>query len=201
MFTGRAESRRGASLVELLVCSGLLGLLMLGVLAVMVANNQYLRNSELRLDMQREALQSLGQMTRELTESNRYAINVEPDAMVFASPRDMSSRITFDSRGRLQWHKYVCYYRDPDFAGSGTACLVRKVLPLPTPAIDVPPAPSVSSVRDNPGLTPKVVAHYVESFTPELTPAGPVQLSVLVKHNHYGKIHGLEIRSKVFVRN
>ncbi len=199
MFTGRA--RRGTSLIELLVCSGLLGLLMLGILAVLVANNQYLRNSELRLEIQREALQSLSQMTRELTESNRYAINVEPNAMVFASPRDLQNKITFDSRGRLQWCKYICYYRDPNFAGSGQACLVRKVVALPVPAIDVPAAPPVAAVRDDGALTPKVVAHYVDSFTPELTAAGPIQLKVVVKHNHYGKIHGLEIMSRVFVRN
>lgn len=199
MSTGRAE--RGTTLVELLVCSALLGLLMTGVLAVIVANNQYLRNSEARLEMQREAMQSLSQMTRELAESDRYAVTVEPDAMVFASPRDLHGKITFDSRGRLQWHKYVCYYRDPNMDGTGVACLVRKVIGLPAPAIDVPPAPLVPVVRDNPSLTPKVVAHNVDSFTPVVTPAGPVELTVVVKNQHYGRVHGMEIKTKVFLRN
>lgn len=178
-----------------------MGLLMTGVLAVIVANNQYLRNSEARLDMQRGAMQSLSQMTREVSESDRYAITVEPDAMVFASPRNLQSKITFDSRGRLEWHKYVCYYRDPDFNGTGIPCLVRKVVALPTPATDVPPAPLVAAVRDNPALTPKVVAHYVDSFSPVLTPAGPVELTVVVKKRHYGRVHGMEIKTKVFMRN
>lgn len=175
-----------------------MGLLMTGVLAVIVANNQYLRNSEARMMMQREALMSLSQMTRELTETDRYAINVDTDGVVFASPRNLHNQITFDPRGRLQWWKYVCYYR-ANFGGN--PCLIRKVVALPTPATDVPPAPTVASVRDDPTLTPKVLAQYVDSFTPTLTAAGPVDLDLVVKKKHYGRTYGMEIKSKVYMRN
>ena len=63
------------------------------------------------------------------------------------------------------------------------------------------PEPAVAVVRDNPSLTPRVLAHYIDSFTATITPAGPVELDVVVKMKHYGRTYGMEIKSKVFLRN
>lgn len=129
----RWSCSRGVSLVELLICCGLLAIVMLGVYVLFVQGLRHYEVTTALLDTQVGGLVSLSRLSEELSEANSATVRTEPEGVVFASPRDAAGSYRYQGTSIL-WQRYICYYLE---AGR----LLRKEELLATPTA-VPPDPA-----------------------------------------------------------
>ena len=149
MRTGRGK-RRAATLIELMIVMGLMGILIGSLGFIMQASHTYYFGSIESLDLQQRSLVGMSRLSSELSETNILAVHryddplpTDPDppsgatnppprvnsALIFASPRDTAGNYVADVAGRVQWQTFVCLYLQPI---DGRMTLVRKVTPIPS---------------------------------------------------------------------
>ncbi|HXE72414.1 MAG TPA: hypothetical protein VNO81_07105 [Candidatus Nitrosotenuis sp.] len=132
----RTRSRRGVSLTEVLVYSGLMGLVLSAVYAAFTPGLRYYRATQSNVEIQQGAQAALQRLAGELMESNLGGIRFYPNSsypgvpsgIVLISPRSPSApeRVGLNPlTGRARWYKYVCYYVGPDDT-PGRLALYRK---------------------------------------------------------------------------
>lgn len=141
----RRRHKAGASLVELMIASVLIGIVLTATSRLIVACLQHSRDTESSVMAHNTALSSITLLERELKETNAasFAIFASPPGVVFASPRLPDNTIDYDDTN-LQpfWQKWICYYLEP--AGSEFN-LVRKEEYFPVANItDTPPTPTAA---------------------------------------------------------
>ena len=198
MSTGRAK--RGVTLIEQIICCALVSLLLTVIYEMLAASKRYQDNCEAKIKIQAEVLRSMSFLTRELNESDRFAINADPggNTLVFPTPRDTDNRIHFDPEGRLLWQRFVCYDRE-DVAG--VSCLVRRSLNLASPSPDVPAPMMPAVLTGDASLDVRVMARHIKEFRPQLTPDGTVEFTVLGKIQFLIHSYGVEMTQKVLPVN
>lgn len=137
-------SRRppGASLVEIIVACGIVGLIMASAMALIIASYRHHLDGDTSATLNDRVLATVTTMQRELKDGHRGSslIFSSPVGIVFASARLPDQKIAYDE-DNLQpiWQKWVCYYVEPaeiDFQ------LVRKEEPLTAPGTTPPVVPS-----------------------------------------------------------
>lgn len=75
-LNAKRSPRRGHSLIELMVSSALMGICMLGILALVKAGTRYLMVTQAKLDLQRDALIMMRNLAQEFSETNDVSFNV-----------------------------------------------------------------------------------------------------------------------------
>ncbi|MBI3927886.1 MAG: hypothetical protein HY319_20260 [Armatimonadetes bacterium] len=198
-----ARSRRGVTLLELLIASGLVLLVALSVLALFEAGVRYVRESEARLDIQRDALVAMALVTQELSESNPVAFRTDPDppGVVFGSPRNLEGTLIVDSSGKLIWQKFICYYLEDSGAERR---LIRKERMLdPTVRVSFPPAPGAGLSTADFLVLPipaRTIAGGIESFA--VTPSTQVDIELTAARRDWkGRDFRVRLQSSVLMRN
>lgn len=216
MSAGKARLQ-GTTLFELMVCSALMGILLLALATLVFYGNGYLRRAEGGVEIQGELLRALSKLAREVTETNPETVSVAPGAVSFASPRDEDGLVANDSFGRLQWGRYVGFYLS---MRGETPVLVRRDKPMPS-VLSEPPT-------DNTGFEPtdimaysaspeQVVARNVvemECYRPELSAdwstLSPEDQGKLRRHlrtrlvcrlSYFRKVYLLRLSTSTFMRN
>ena len=208
--------RRGHTLIELMVASALVGICLLGVLALVQAGSRYLMVTQAKMDLQRDALTLVRRLNEEFAETNDAAFTVSRknevpdcpvcgvgtgnnvDGILFASPRSANTgEIAYDAEGRMYWPKWVCYYKRTDAPGPRVVRVVTSVEdPKPFPPSQI----LVGAYLSTP-LPYKVMAHHATTFHC-VRGASTMALHLRMDlPSGFGRKYGFEIRTQVFTRN
>lgn len=172
---------RGTTLVEMLVYCVLLGVLLTGVYAVLLAGVRNYAIGANATELEQAALKAATRLSRELAEGDAASFRVDssPVGIVFASPRDSTDpkgRFAYNSANRMLWQSYVCYYLG---TANGAPALIRKVTPI-SPTVSSPPTiPSTLTsawFAAQTGIAPTWTGFNVSGLS--VTPASPMTLSV-----------------------
>jgi len=192
------KHRRGATLIELSIVAGLLGLLMTMVYAVLVKGMDFYRDSNDALEIRQEALLGITRLTKELRETSSGVTRITAaQGLVFPSPREASGSSQPTSDGKLTWLRWIAYYLGPQ--GTGQA-LFRKEEVIPPPNPVRPPDPDAngknlvyfSATSPSPA---KVVARKVTGLSLNLN-ADTIEI-VLTCSVSTRYVHTVELRTKV----
>lgn len=116
----KKKYRTGFSLAELLVSAAVLSILMSLAYQVLIEGLRSYRESDARLDCQRDAIKVLLFFNQEARESSYRSILAIPDngipnavpGCVMGSARNPQGSLVFDSSGNPIWGKWICYARD-----------------------------------------------------------------------------------------
>lgn len=133
---------QGASLVEVIVACGVVGLIMASAMALIIASYRRHLDGDTAATLNDRVLSTVTAMQRELKDGHRGSSRIftSPVGIVFASARLPNQKIAFDE-DNLQpiWQKWVCYYVEP--AGPDLQ-LVRKEEALSAPGTTPPVVPT-----------------------------------------------------------
>lgn len=163
---------RAMALLEMLLYASLLLFVLAIIYSSLVMGVRAYRRTENMADLQQKALVALRTIVEESASSPAAAVRVEPAALVFLSARDPAGRISYAADGRALWRQWVLIYRN-----SGSATVLRKVLPI-TPTAEPPgTVPAVATIRDNPGLGNLRIAERIADL--HFTPGSGVQVDVV----------------------
>ncbi|MEW6277252.1 MAG: hypothetical protein AB1758_01430 [Candidatus Eremiobacterota bacterium] len=197
-FRGRAEW--GSSLIEMLLCCALMGLLMVCIQRMMAAAVRYYQNSNATTEIQQNTLVGMAALSTEMVEGNRGSFRVDSNppltGLIFGSPRGADGKVRYEGT-KLLWQKLVCYYVEEV---NGVKCLVRREQPSgPT---TFPPlisnAEDCESFQAQPGLPRKIVARNIsrldstQSFPIPITIEGEITVSYTFK---------VEVTTKISMKN
>lgn len=142
MPTFPTRSRQAATLLELLIVMGIVGIILVSVATLVRVSVDYYFYSSGQIEVQRRSLLSLSLLTQELTYSNFESIATEGTAphpgIIFGSAINAAGGFNRDSSGRLEWTKLVCYYVD---MVNDKPALMRKEDPIVV--VTEPPNPEV----------------------------------------------------------
>lgn len=127
--------RRGATLMELLSCTFLLGLLLGAVGSILFYSQAYLNSLEARLMLQSEGLKVSQRAVAELGQSAFETLDIVPGAVSYASLLDQTGG------SRAVAGQYVWQSRRVLMHDKAENSLVRLVAPLSGPASPDPPTP------------------------------------------------------------
>lgn len=171
---------RGATLTELIVAIGLMGIISVLVSVMMQNGSKYLRNTRIQLELQRGALIALNWMSKDVAEGSPVAFHVEewgsdptppivpptcvnPPGVVFASPRDAGGQVSY-SGTNIEWNSLICYY--VDLADEGKLYRVSESMPtaIEAPLID-PTSQSTDYFDANrTSLNNRILARHIDYF-------------------------------------
>ncbi|MCA9777563.1 MAG: type II secretion system protein [Candidatus Eremiobacteraeota bacterium] len=137
----RIHKSHAFSVVEMMVALSLMGFLLAGIYGLLTLGMRHAREADVFETVHSQALIALAKMRQEVTLTSYASLNdlsTAPDHLIFASPQrtlDTSNHqvFTYDGTGNLEWHKWVCFFRDPT-----ENTVVRVELPL-SPATNAPP--------------------------------------------------------------
>ena len=157
---------RGLSLVEMMIYMTLLVLIAGSALIVVVMANRFFNSTIDNNAVQREAQITMLRISHELEESKQGKVLVEPEGIIFLSPRTKKEEFNYDygGDGLLVWQKWVCYYVDSQ---GGKQKLCRAEAYLKDPTTD-PPDPTLTTADfKNLSTRPEIVAHDLLAFEVE----------------------------------
>ncbi len=198
-----ALRQRGATLVELIVASLLVGLIMSQVLALIVYGNRFYLKVRSQTEVQRSALLAFRWINSDLMEGTSFSFRFyqEEDggpAFSFGSPKTEDGGVEYDTYGRLLWSSVIGYYLDSDDEG----VLYRVLLAIPSDERSVnPPVMSrdehgpIALRERGPG---RVIARHVHSIEIE---QGPENIEVVLHARHQELGFGLKLQTKLEMRN
>jgi hypothetical protein len=135
--------RRGYTLAEIIVYTGLFALVGTGVAGTFIGGNRWYMQNRAIINAEASADVGPRRLAKELMESTLSGICFFPNTsyssscpgIIFLSPRDPSdgnqyhfngSRAGDAGTGAVQWFKYVCYYVDSDPQNPGLLAVYRK---------------------------------------------------------------------------
>lgn len=186
------SSHRGATLVEILVASFVLGLLLLALLGIYVTCSGSWAKVRSQSDMGQDLQVCLTKMERDITDSTIRSLSIDSTAGAMALsilvPTDDDGAYSLDvDTGHLRWNRYRIYYLDP----SGN--LMQRDVPLlaGSPQIDTPEP--IETYDGGAGPMPlsgwrsggKVVGRALSGFDVVLG-SGRVELIVSTERQRYG---------------
>lgn len=189
---------RGASLVELILSVGILGVLMLSMSRIMVTGYHYYWTSVGSLDVQRAALLTSRRISKELSLSNVSTVIAQPGAIVFATPLDANEVPRYASDGNIEWQSHVCFYLETI---ENQSVLIRKRVDVNTPGVNPPdPIADGHTIAFFAGAPdPQIVARGVAELEATIE-TDTVQLSVTGSTQSRGQFE-MTVINKVFPRN
>lgn len=199
--------RRGASLLELLISVGLMGIVMTCIYALMVAGVRYLNATNTSLEMQQQSLLGMIWLSHDLGESNHRTIATfpVPGGILMGSPRDDANNSWIDVSGAVRWPKFICYYLADV---QGVQCMLRKEQYMDDPDLHTDPPPLLPPIpqpwqdyayyRDL-EISPRVITRYVQSLS--CTGNNPVQINLTVGKEEWGRKYSMSLQVKVTMRN
>jgi prepilin-type N-terminal cleavage/methylation domain-containing protein len=129
------------TMIELMVALGLMGFLLAGLYGLVTLGFRHAREAEVFETVHSEALVAVSKIRREIALTSFASVSdlsSSPDFVIFASPQKPLGApdhqvYSYDANGNLEWHKWVCFFRD---ASAGT--VVRAEIPF-TPPVNAPP--------------------------------------------------------------
>ncbi len=204
-------TRRGATLVELMVGSAAMLLLLASVATVFGASLQYFRRTEMLVELESRALLALKFISAELSESAENSVEIDPAVgMLFATMRNLDGQVELNAEGRPRWQGLVCYSVED---WNGSLSLLRRFEPMgpsgnPVIARNLEPPIEVSWFLTS-GLPVRPLATRVERFqsvriSREVRTGShfyELTLGLLGDPSPTGGENSIEIQTRVYPRN
>jgi len=156
---------KGLTLSEVLAYMGVLLIIVLFAGTFIINSLKYYRMIDIETTLQQRLLVSMSHVSRDLSVANRNSLRIEPDGIIFASPRNDTGGFNFASDGSLYWQKWVCYY----IKDSGDdKVLVKKEIPISSPSVDPgdPPFETVSQFSSA-NVTERKISEGIRTFSVE----------------------------------
>jgi len=186
-------------LLEVLVAVVLLGLLLAGMYALLVASLRSWVFTANASELQQGTLTAASRLSWELAESNggSFRVGTSPAGIVFASPRDSIGHVQYDATGSLLWRSYVCY-----FVGTvqSIPCMLRSEEPLGTPTAAPPSIPTTFTTayfQSRPGS--RIVGYRVSGFG--VSGTNPLDVTLSSFHATLGKDEQTSVQLRITMRN
>ncbi len=210
-YSRRRPEERGATLVELMIASGLLMLVMTSVSLLIRASSRHYMVMDASLDLQKESVLAANWVTREMAESNQNSVTYYPpgtghEGVTVGSPRTVTGGMQYTSGGALVWQKRVCFYID---TVANKSVLQRMEWPL-NPKTTYPPRIYDIGQFPGPANTPayflglgaprRLVAKNVDRLIVD-TSVAPIAVTLELSSMRHGKPFSATILSKVHFRN
>ena len=137
---GRVRTK-AFTIVELMVALGLMSFLLAGLYGLVTLGFRHAREAEVFETVHSEALIIVSKIRREVALTSFASVSdlsSAPDYVIFASPQKPLGApdhqvYSYDANGNLEWHKWVCFFRD-----GGAKTVVRAEIPF-TPSVNAPP--------------------------------------------------------------
>lgn len=190
-----APSKRGVSLIELIVAAFIMGLISIVAFRIMVEGSQYMRINQMAIDAQRSGLAALSQIGSGLQTTRQDLVAVDASGVVFASPFKPDGSVDFDpTDNKLMWRTWVCYYyAAPELTRR------ERAIPTPSSAPGATPAPATFAGEPVVKMIGKDFSRFQVqsvSVTPPLW-ALDVTVGTMTDPGRYG----IELHSEVSPRN
>ena len=197
----RFSHNSGTTIVELIVCSAILGGLMLIVALIFTKALKLRQRVETSHNIQRSLLASAGSLTRDLAESHVSSIRFDaaPQGVVFVSARDDSGAFNFDTGNQMEWHHYICYHI---IDNGGRSELYKTVEDIPgAPLSPAPPLPAskTTSYFASSGLPTKLIGEDIVELSGTAGPS--VTLFIRAERTIQDKDYSTEINTSVMPRH
>lgn len=197
----RNRSRRGFTLLEVMVYAVLLGIMMTAMYLLLRTTLGFMRETNATASLQASAQRTAVKITTELAQAHKGVGNIvagtNPNGIVFLSPRPGSGSTMYDTAGNQLWRQWVCYYYD---APNGR--IMRGEINLTTPTTTPPSCPyTVLNFTGLPGN--KLVADKVTGFTLTLT-GGATLVDLTASFSETVNSTGdyaLQVKNQVLLRN
>ncbi len=197
--------KRGLSLPELLVCSGLLLLLMGLLLSFLYPSFRMTSRAAARMEMQQRAQVALDQMVIDLERSGPTSVSFWPSTQANDTVGVSLQRLeTFAPSGAPVWESaYIVYHWNP-----ATGRLIREQWPPALPSITPAPEswrpnrlerPQFLELARQPNGSEKCLADGVAVFEPRSSPRG-LRL-VLERNVAGGRRERFEVERRLSLRN
>lgn len=151
-----SSSRRGMTLAEALLSTGLLGMILVGVYASLVLAMRYQAKLSDSVETFQRALLVTTQTSYALGNGAQRSLVVEPEGFAFVSARPERGTFTHDPTGMLQWHCFEFFYLEQ---GS----LYRGTVGFPA-TVSLPATPPLATLRVDPAASRVLVAEGVEEL-------------------------------------
>lgn len=170
-------SKKGTTLVELLIYSVLLILILGAIYASYGIARDYYSAAQIETQAQQAALDASLSVSQELNQACGKALisSDAPSALLFLSAKTDSGLFEHDTAtGDLLWQRWVCIFLDTQ--SNQLLCVEEKL----TPPTATPPetVPSVESMIQNTALPRRVLARDISEFSHQITGSSTVLFGV-----------------------
>lgn len=195
----------GASLIELIVSSLIVGLLMIAIWRLVAAGSRFYHKVRSQGEVQRNSLLALRWIARDLSSGSTISFRefktegtnpaIHP-GIVFGSPTVMgTSDVAYDPNGRMLWSSVIGYFIRPD-----DRTLYRRQVPLDAiktfpPTIDN----DVHSTDVLAGLpNPRLVARHIHDIS---TTQGPKDIKIQLSTRDEELGFGIKVQTRLEMKN
>lgn len=199
------KRKKGMTLPEVIVYSVLIGLVLTGIYGILTSSMTYYRITEIRSDLQQNAIRAISGILGEMMGTPRSSIvmsSTAPSGVFFVTSRKDDGNHEFDSSGMLIWQKWVCYYLESN--NSGSYNLIRKEVPLGSPSSTPGTAPySTVAQFATANLQRHTVSRNIKSMSitfDSSTNCYSIDLQ-LDKTTDTTKPNRLQVQTEIYVRN
>lgn len=175
--------RRAATLLELIIVTGLLSIVMVSVGTLIRVSVDYYFYSNDQIEVQRRSLLSLSLLTQELSFSNINTVKEDAGpnpGLIFASAAGPTGGFSRDVSGRLIWNRWISYYVD---TVNDRPTLMRKETPIVDGSTHIPDVSplTVEIFREEPDAGRIMAAGVTNVRAEKLTDAVRVTVTAEVK--------------------
>ena len=198
------------TLVQILVVIICFFIVLGALYAVYSVGMHYLRMAQVQSRLQQQASVAMQKVSRELSTSLDDAhitkASATPPFVWFLSTESLTGTspilsFNYDSAGRLEWRKWVCFFLD-----SSTQQLIRSELPLAGAPQKQPfgtiPAPTLAGFQSAGGATRRMIAEDIDTFSVSRTGPGVFHISIVTALAGVdGKLSKTQLDSEVFILN
>ncbi len=197
--------QRGASLIELIVSSLIVGLLMIAIWRLVAAGSQFYHKVRSQGDVQRNSLLALRWIARDISSGSTISFRefktdgaspVTHPGIAFGSPTVTgTSDVSYDGKGRLLWSSVIGYFIRPE-----DNTLYRQQIPLSDIKTFPPTISSDAHSTDvMAGLpNPRLVARHIHDIS---TTQGPKDIKIQLSTRDEELGFGIKVQTRLEMKN
>ena len=185
------STRRGLTLPEILISTGILGIVLLGVYSLLIFSLRWNRKMSDTVHVYQSAVKATTRLKTDLNAGSSLSFIYEVDGLAFASARPPSGPFKLDPTNRLLYYKYVIYYVD-----GGT--LYRNEVALPTPTSSPATITDLNMVKALMTGQGQVMAENVSDL--EISPGSGASVKFKVTGDQTPETNSITIQTRISFR-
>ena len=185
------STRKGLTLPEILISTGILGIVLLGVYSLLIFSLRWNRKMNDTVHVYQAAVKATTRLKTDLNAGSSASFIYEVDGLAFASARPPSGPFQLDPSNQLIYHKYVIYYLD-----NGT--LYRNEVDLPSPTPSPNPITDLNMVKSMMTGQGQVMAENVSNL--EISPGSGASVKFKVAGNQTPETNSITIQARISFR-
>lgn len=186
-FGGTAPSRRGVTIIEMVVAMGVAMIILASAYILYRENRLLLEKPRTSFSVQDDLMAAMRWLERDLSETNLMSVRAfpnaanpdEPPGLSLISPRRRyDEALVVSEYGGVRWQKYVYYTLEPVDGVTGNLVRIEGNLTDQSSPLDgghrMPMPSGMTPSRGGDSTTRRVVAHNVLLTSPQIPAGAPV---------------------------